>query len=759
MTSCPKCELLDVDEASAKIKKNKKKQKEDKAKSRRKILWRIVFLFSLVGFTYQSYQFLKEYLSNPVVITGYVQTGVPQNFPSITVCSYSKYDKKNVFKKIILLIKYLRQGKLNEILPDTKPVRLADDGLNNMSCDWNKKYFQKRYDRMKLHKSKYCKIIPTPRICMKQDKRRKTTRRFKSVDFKPKAVPVISIFFKIKINFFKMPKNKYKRKSLNDLKITLTLAQHSVKLSEADLPCVAAPSVHSSFNKIPLPVKFCKKIHNNVQIIDTLSANYESDLIENNNITKITMKRQSTLIPNEVSNRRARSLRRSCPIDARRYDKISFNLLNDRSQLAIETAIVNRICLLVVKNVLTSHVEADQIHSSQRAQFLLLIKTLVLLLSEELFLTLPIELLNERKMNIYFQVSQKFDKQCSVISVTYSFLKARYMPDRIKRSIEWPRQPLKDKPNKDDSKALIDHKNMKSLRKIESATTIDERIELGQSAESVIYSCHFMGRVCDYKNFTHSYTYKYGNCWNFDPENEDGEPSKALEAGPMFGLNLDLYFDKSTTIELLDRIIGFRLSVHNRGEVPFPEDQGLDISLQKQTSVGIYSSSKRWLPPPYYSNCIDKDPSQYFKPEYFNSTKRIYTTQTVSKESYGENVNVLMPYLYFHGSRYDGQVCDVDNQTEICCMEQVIGSLRHGINCNCTIPCQEQLGRVKVFFESLDTRIDIILPKYQLADVFSNIGGQVGLWLGISLVALYEVGENFIISLYERIKSSGSRKR
>ncbi|KAG1674915.1 Amiloride-sensitive sodium channel subunit gamma [Nymphon striatum] len=453
--------LLDVDEASAKIKKNKKKQKEDKAKSRRKILWRIVFLFSLVGFTYQSYQFLKEYLSNPVVITGYVQTGVPQNFPSITVCSYSKHSLKSPDSSVHL----------------NPPDRAFCFGL------------------------------------------------FTAAWLKP-----------------------------------------------------------------------------------------------------------------------SRSVTNSCSKDS--------------------------------------------------------------------------------------------------ISVAASL---KFIVGSCRRFY--------------DSKALIDHKNMKSLRKIESATTIDERIELGQSAESVIYSCHFMGRVCDYKNFTHSYTYKYGNCWNFDPENEDGEPSKALEAGPMFGLNLDLYFDKSTTIELLDRIIGFRLSVHNRGEVPFPEDQGLDISLQKQTSVGIYSSSKRWLPPPYYSNCIDKDPSQYFKPEYFNSTKRIYTTQTVSKESYGENVNVLMPYLYFHGSRYDGQVCDVDNQTEICCMEQVIGSLRHGINCNCTIPCQEQLGRVKVFFESLDTRIDIILPKYQLADVFSNIGGQVGLWLGISLVALYEVGENFIISLYERIKSSGSRKR
>ena len=42
--------------------------------------------------------------------------------------------------------------------------------------------------------------------------------------------------------------------------------------------------------------------------------------------------------------RRARLLRRACPIDARKYDKINFNLLKDRSQLAMDTAIVNKIC-------------------------------------------------------------------------------------------------------------------------------------------------------------------------------------------------------------------------------------------------------------------------------------------------------------------------------------------------------------------------------------------------------------------------------
>lgn len=55
------------------------------------------------------------------------------------------------------------------------------------------------------------------------------------------------------------------------------------------------------------------------------------------------------------------------------------------------------------------------------------------------------------------------------------------------------------------------------------------------------------------------------------------------------GLTLDLYANRSTSNALLDRLVGFRLSVHNRDEVPFPEDQGVDINLRKQTSVGIYS--------------------------------------------------------------------------------------------------------------------------------------------------------------------------
>jgi len=48
--------------------------------------------------------------------------------------------------------------------------------------------------------------------------------------------------------------------------------------------------------------------------------------------------------------RSAKLLRRSCPIEARKYYKISFSLLKDRSQPAIDTATVRRIRREMMRN-------------------------------------------------------------------------------------------------------------------------------------------------------------------------------------------------------------------------------------------------------------------------------------------------------------------------------------------------------------------------------------------------------------------------
>ncbi|KAG1664726.1 Prelamin-A/C [Nymphon striatum] len=99
----------------------------------------------------------------------------------------------------------------------------------------------------------------------------------------------------------------------------------------------------------------------------------------------------------------------------------------------------------------------------------------------------------------------------------------------------------------------------------------------------------------------------------------------------------------------------------------------------------------------------------------------------------------------------------------VCCLEETMDSLKSGIDCGCTIPCTQTefattvsqlkwlpylddykddidrygMTRVRVFYESLEA---------QIVDIFSNIGGQIGLWLGISLVALYEASEKIEVS-------------
>ena len=60
----------------------------------------------------------------------------------------------------------------------------------------------------------------------------------------------------------------------------------------------------------------------------------------------------------------AKSTRRYCPIEARRYERISFNLLKERLQLAIETAIVSKICNAIHKFGKTSS-PYDKINESK----------------------------------------------------------------------------------------------------------------------------------------------------------------------------------------------------------------------------------------------------------------------------------------------------------------------------------------------------------------------------------------------------------
>ncbi|XP_076330961.1 bile acid-sensitive ion channel-like [Tachypleus tridentatus] len=57
----------------------------------------------------------------------------------------------------------------------------------------------------------------------------------------------------------------------------------------------------------------------------------------------------------------------------------------------------------------------------------------------------------------------------------------------------------------------------------------------------------------------------------------------------------------------------------------------------------------------------------------------------------------------------------------------------------------ENFAKLRVFYKTLDHIIYRQQPKYQSNEIFSNLGGQLGLWLGISLVAWFEAIETIYL--------------
>ncbi|GFT58735.1 FMRFamide-activated amiloride-sensitive sodium channel [Nephila pilipes] len=72
---------------------------------------------------------------------------------------------------------------------------------------------------------------------------------------------------------------------------------------------------------------------------------------------------------------------------------------------------------------------------------------------------------------------------------------------------------------------------------------------------------------------------------------------------------------------------------------------------------------------------------------------------------------------------------------------------------------KSQIAKLKVFYKTLEKSSYIQEPMFQESELFSQLGGQLGLWLGISLVALFECIENISHLLHYFIKRSGLTKQ
>ncbi|GIY83156.1 degenerin mec-4 [Caerostris extrusa] len=130
--------------------------------------------------------------------------------------------------------------------------------------------------------------------------------------------------------------------------------------------------------------------------------------------------------------------------------------------------------------------------------------------------------------------------------------------------------------------------------------------------------------------------------------------------------------------------------------------------------------------------------------------------------------------------------CDLANESENCCLNYVLDSMsRNASSCHCHLPCRsvnynEKLSRsplrlrkmitihhtadkkckpnqgnlrTNIFYSSLDRHVYSQNPKWDESKLLSYLGNELGLWLGLSLVAFCELFEK-LISFYIRLIAS-----
>ncbi|XP_006818648.1 degenerin mec-10-like, partial [Saccoglossus kowalevskii] len=280
-----------------------------------------------------------------------------------------------------------------------------------------------------------------------------------------------------------------------------------------------------------------------------------------------------------------------------------------------------------------------------------------------------------------------------------------------------------------------------------------------------IYLCYTFSDISEFQDN------EYGNCFTFNPSTQNRELYTTSKTGKQNGVTLILFVEQSEYLTLLSEGVGFVLSVHNPNNHPFPEDESISVVPGYETSIGISISETKRLGQPWY-NCTKEDKTPYGNYPYSTSACRKECLQTFLRGKCGcENAISKNGY----------KKCNMLNKTQDLCHQMIRYLHNHGkLTCNCPEPCSRysysmttslavwpsdgyserllhllhvmnnktkaiktstlrgNIALVQVYIDSLHIETVSQEKAYDMFDLFADIGGALGLWIGMSAVTLLE---------------------
>ncbi|KAJ8018917.1 Acid-sensing ion channel 2 [Holothuria leucospilota] len=320
----------------------------------------------------------------------------------------------------------------------------------------------------------------------------------------------------------------------------------------------------------------------------------------------------------------------------------------------------------------------------------------------------------------------------------------------------------------------------------EIAPTKEELRTMGHQAKDFILQCDFNKAKCDYRNFTTFQNKQYGNCFTFNITQEQKKSGRVTKVGSDYGLHLTLFIDALQYIGLFTEELGVRLAIHPQNIFPHPEDVGISVTPGFSTSIGLRQVELKRLGG-RYGDCTNEGTKNHL-----SSDKYDYSIISCQKKCLLDHLKErcdCVNNIYDDYANIPNCKDNATQESQVRCQQQVEMNFHaNKIKCNCPPPCheyvyntklstarwpsetyephlrdkleaenvtafrsldstkfsRENLVRLQVYFEELNYELIEQVPAHTVAEVLSNLGGTLGLYIGFSVLTIFE----FVILCY-----------
>ena len=273
--------------------------------------------------------------------------------------------------------------------------------------------------------------------------------------------------------------------------------------------------------------------------------------------------------------------------------------------------------------------------------------------------------------------------------------------------------------------------------------------------ENFIVGCEYLGRDCaiDLDSFVPTLT-RLGVCYTFNSGLRGRQILTTNGTGARLGLRLVLNVSQNQYGASPNFDAGVKVAVHHQSEPPQPDDQGIGIPTGRNAFIGIKQLN---IIDETERNCITEEQVYNFS---FIQQNTVYSSSACANDCFHAQIaNACNCTLSEYDQWASIPLCLI---RDACC---VLAQQTIAISCHCLSACNtnvyeltnsystfpaslfardylldagDDLLTANIFYESLSIIEQTTSFSYGVISLLSDIGGQLGLFLGISIISLFE---------------------